>query len=107
MVDSCIDCGICCEWDGVTPLSSNDCLRLAEGMKIPINEFLQNYTVTDNIGVILVSRSNEPCVFYSNGRCTQHEFRPDVCRNFPEFSKITVSLLGKCRLARYIFETTT
>jgi hypothetical protein len=87
----CKRCGNCCTGEGYVNVTPEDCERLAESLKLPLEEFLERYT-RQMAGFDRWLRDGEgadlPCVFLSRdagGRvsCRVHDAKPTQCREFP------------------------
>jgi uncharacterized protein len=71
----CRMCGNCCRFR-VTPLTSEDVKRL---------EAAGHADFFRTAGELMLRRVNGRCVFLKDDRCTVHDVRPQVCRDFPFF----------------------
>ncbi len=88
--DGCRGCSACCQGMGSSiVLNPKDVYHLTGGLGMSFQELM-----TDKIelqvadGIILpnlrMDGETERCVFLNaQGRCTIHDFRPDICRIFP------------------------
>ena len=86
----CEGCSHCCHGMGESlELDPYDFLRLARGLRKKPEElltFAADLHVDDGLIVpfMKMSGDSEACTFLGpDGRCTIHEFRPDICRLFP------------------------
>lgn len=78
----CTKCGNCCR--EISPvLREEDIKRISEMLKISRDEFIKEYTKTDEDDIIF----NLPCPFLKENKCSVYEARPDDCRNFPNLDK--------------------
>ena len=71
----CTCCGNCCRFK-VTPLKRSDVKRLEDA---GLRYFYETR------GELRLKRVNGRCIFLKDDRCTVHESRPQVCRDFPFF----------------------
>lgn len=81
----CTKCGNCCK--EISPvLKDEDIKKAAENLKISKDEFIKEYTKTDEDIIF-----NLPCNFLKENKCSIYEARPEDCREFPNLNKnITV-----------------
>ncbi|MFC2154655.1 YkgJ family cysteine cluster protein [Candidatus Altiarchaeota archaeon] len=72
----CLMCGNCCRFRTID-MSSKDVERIeAAGKK----DFYEKFE-----GAFRLKRKNGRCVFVEDDKCTIHEIKPKVCREFPFF----------------------
>jgi len=84
----CTLCGNCCRFR-TTPLTGEDVRRLeGAGYK----------DFAEASGEPRMRRTNGKCVFLKDDKCTVHDNRPDVCRDFPFFREFGI---GYARRATY------
>lgn len=88
---SCTRCSNCCRHDpGFVFLSRIDITRLADGLGVTAETFVDEYCRSVDIGgftrLSLNEKSNYDCIFWENGGCTVYEHRPLQCRSFPFWS---------------------
>lgn len=100
----CDGCDFCCSSLGVCPVNEEDIRRISRSLHKEYDDVKEEFVIFDGVGLILKSQCNGACVFLDNmtRRCLIYYCRPHACQVFPEKAKITLSLLRKCRLARYI-----
>lgn len=88
--NNCSGCGECCHGKGDTiVLNPYDMYRMKKGLMTDFSGLLDTHIelgVCD--GIILphmkLAGDDEHCTFLDeNGRCSIHEYRPDICRLFP------------------------
>lgn len=79
----CTQCGACCERPGVIYMEDEDIARIAEHLKISVEE-VQSEMLTQEGGlwVIKVTRSRQ-CRFYVDKKCTIHDIKPLQCKSYP------------------------
>jgi Fe-S-cluster containining protein len=76
----CTMCGNCCRFR-ITPLTKDDVSRLENA----------GYSgFSDYKGELCMKRINGKCFFLKDDRCTVHEHRPRVCRDFPFFRELGI-----------------
>lgn len=79
--NACEMCGKCC-YQSVIVVRDSDLERMADNLKMPIREFITTYLYREK-GRWYIKKTN-PCVFLDEDkRCSIHEARPEVCRDFP------------------------
>lgn len=83
----CSMCGNCCRFL-TTPVTDADIARIREG---GYDDF-----VRDDMKAL--KRVNGRCMFLKDDRCSIHEIRPQVCRDYPFFKLYGV---GYCRKATF------
>ena len=79
---SCSCCGNCCRFR-TTPLTLEDVKRLQEAG-------LADFHLTQP--EMRLKRVNGRCIFLSDDKCTVHDARPQVCRDFPFFREAGIGL---------------
>lgn len=79
------DCGACCVNHGdysYVYLNAGELQRMADFLKIDLDEFRARYTSTDDGEVVL--RMDQPaCPFLEGTRCSVYPVRPAQCQTFP------------------------
>ena len=83
----CLCCGDCCKKHGLYPVTSSDICRTSKGMGIGIDEFFSRYcTISNNDGRhgMFIKGNGLVCPFLKDDMCSIHEFKPEVCRIFPD-----------------------
>jgi Fe-S-cluster containining protein len=79
----CTVCANCCKL-ATAVVTERDALRLARHFRIPLAQFLKEYTVESQEEGRILRRSEEAgCVFLEGTTCTVYEARPDACQRFP------------------------
>jgi Fe-S-cluster containining protein len=86
----CTQCGACCRIKGYVWLGGPDIARMADFLKLSIDEFRARYVQEhviegqDERGLSLV-KVPHGCVFLDDAtnQCTLHDARPTQCRTFP------------------------
>jgi Fe-S-cluster containining protein len=77
----CEQCGRCCYQSNIIVLDS-DLERMADKLKLPLRIFITTYLYRYK-GRWYIKKTN-PCVFLKEDcRCSIHDVRPEVCRDFP------------------------
>lgn len=77
----CRDCGNCCKV--FRPLlKARDVDRLAERLKMPRADFIEEYLVSYENGKVHAYKLT-PCPFLVDNACTVYSDRPDACRSYP------------------------
>jgi Fe-S-cluster containining protein len=79
----CTQCANCCKV-ATAVVTERDAGRLAHHLRIPLAQFLAEYTVEIQAEGRILRRSEETgCVFLEGTACTVYEARPDACQRFP------------------------
>lgn len=102
MINKCLNCNKCCEWNGILVLSQQDITRLSKYLNIENQEFLNTYSERRDNDLILKSDITGSCVFLNNGSCSIYPARPTACIEFPRMDQITDSLRKYCNYLRFI-----
>ena len=81
----CVECGKCCRWPGQVHLGDRDITRLAQGLNLPEDDFIDRHTdiSTSRRGLRLLDKPDGSCVFLENNRCSVYIHRPEQCRRYP------------------------
>ncbi len=84
----CTRCSNCCRHEsGYVFLSKEDIRRLAAGLDLSEEEFLEKYTrVVEPAGarrISLKEQKNFDCIFWQDGHCSVYPWRPVQCRTYP------------------------
>lgn len=102
----CYRCGSCCK--GNIQVFPHDINRLTKYLKMKIGAFRLKYVIAaiDLIGMRgeYISRDNNLCPFFNDGRCSVYEARPDICRIYPFDLGPILHAIDKCHLAKDIYE---
>jgi len=77
----CLQCANCCK--SIPPIvSMRDAKRIAKTLGLSKSEFLNQYTITDEDGDMVINAS--PCPFLlEDNKCQIYEERPSACRLYP------------------------
>ena len=78
----CLMCGNCCRF-GIIELSEDDVKRIG-------SHGYGGFHEREN-DEIRLRKANGKCVFLEDGKCSIHDFKPEVCRRFPFFTFLGVS----------------
>jgi uncharacterized protein len=79
----CTACANCCKL-ATAVVTERDAVRLSRHLRIPLAQFLADYTVESEEEGRVLRRSEEAgCVFLDGTACTAYEARPDACQRFP------------------------
>jgi len=82
---SCTECGKCCTGEpGYVWITYKEAEKMAEFLKMPLDEFIQMYTrqVDGDLSLKEYPRSYD-CIFLRDGKCQVYGARPTQCRTFP------------------------
>lgn len=82
----CTQCANCCKVATVD-LIDRDIEKMARFLRISQAQFVENYTMRDEEGQLILRRSEQGCVFLSGNDCTVYEARPRTCEYFPHLLK--------------------
>src|SRR5687768_13408464 len=83
----CTQCGNCCRSLHVY-LTPDDASRISNGLNIPLSEIQEHYIDHDSAaqeeewGMF----KHQPCAFLNGKLCTVYQYRPQSCRDYPEFT---------------------
>ena len=88
----CKRCGRCCTGDGYVNLTVPECERIAKYLDLPLEEFLEDYTIQD-VGferyLVDADGDDMPCIFLERdakglSSCRiQGPAKPEQCKTFP------------------------
>lgn len=78
----CTACANCCRV-GEVAITERDIEKLAKFVGASEREFVEQYTVRDDAGAMLLKRNERGCVFLEGNLCSVYEARPQNCANFP------------------------
>ena len=79
----CTVCANCCKL-ATAVVTERDAERLARYFRMPLAQFLKEYTVESEEEGRILRRSEETgCVFLEGTTCTVYDARPDACQRFP------------------------
>ncbi|MCD1295635.1 hypothetical protein CUJ83_11565 [Methanocella sp. CWC-04] len=84
---SCKQCADCCKKHGLYPVTSSDISNISSNLGIGIKEFLSRYcalTTNDGRRGLFIYGIDGVCPFLSGNMCAIHDFKPEVCRIFPD-----------------------
>jgi Fe-S-cluster containining protein len=92
-----IDCRQCAECCRVTEvqLVERDVEKLAHFLGFSEKEFLENHTMRDEDGKLILRRTDNGCEFLDGNECTVYEARPSNCERFPHLLRGSGSLESK------------
>jgi Fe-S-cluster containining protein len=85
VIDSCDNCGLCCETQAGLPISYYTAVEpnadLPAYLRREIEETARRW---NGLGIWQVPGHDAPCVWYdqTTRRCRHYEHRPSVCREF-------------------------
>ena len=83
---SCRMCGHCCEGKGGIIVSPTDLARLADYMKMPPQNFIEQYCEQSGGKLKIRIGGDGYCLFFRSGQgCRVHEAKPAICRAWPFF----------------------
>lgn len=90
---SCTGCGKCCTGSpGYVFLTEEDELKIANHLKISLEEFQKKYTcIFMGRRSLIEGKKNYDCIFLKDSKCTLYEARPKQCRTYPFWSSIMES----------------
>jgi uncharacterized protein len=81
---SCTQCGKCCTGrPGVTWISLDEMQKLAEYLKISMDDLIKKYLRKVDGKWALKERLDHSCVFLYDKKCRVYEVRPRQCQTFP------------------------
>ncbi|MFW6006930.1 MAG: YkgJ family cysteine cluster protein [Halanaerobiales bacterium] len=84
----CRKCGNCCKKLTIT-LTDEEIKDISEYLNISCEKMKEKYIERKtDYGYILQSRS---CPFLKNNKCSIYEYRPEVCRSFPNLHKKNIN----------------
>lgn len=89
----CTQCANCCRV-ATTQINDRDIDRMSRGLGMRRDEFLDQYTVESDEGIIL-RRTQAGCVFLQGTLCSIYEFRPNTCELFPHLVKGNGSFVSR------------
>lgn len=106
----CQRCTACCRWPGDVRVNDDDIMRMARGLGVTQDEFVQTYTrlTRDRRGLSLVEKVNGECVFLEGNACSIQAVKPQQCRDFPNlwrfegFERLCRSVAHEVDTARYV-----
>ena len=78
----CTQCANCCKVATV-PLKHRDMEKLARYLRIPLAQFIEEYTTRNESKDLILKRTDAGCVFLDGNLCSIYEARPSNCVNFP------------------------
>lgn len=82
MTNSCTSCGICCKLFLIN-LSQKEYESREYKTMFQDDGFIENFKQAQNCGAnLLAKKTNGDCIYLSNKRCSIHDTRPRVCRQF-------------------------
>ncbi|HEX4770491.1 MAG TPA: YkgJ family cysteine cluster protein [Bryobacteraceae bacterium] len=90
----CTTCANCCRV-ATTQVSERDVERLAKHFRIPVAQFLRDYTVETAEEGRILKRTENGCVFLEGTLCSVYEARPNTCELFPHLVKGNGSLVSR------------
>lgn len=85
-IEAAIDCTACANCCRVTEvgITERDVEKLAKFVGSSEREFIEQYTMLDKSGDVILKRDDEHgCVFLQGNLCSVYEARPQNCANFP------------------------
>jgi Fe-S-cluster containining protein len=82
----CMECGNCCK--NVRPeLDKEDVIKFARGLRMPVEQFRDNYLTQDEDTGSNQIFNTLPCPFLENNKCTNYECCPKACVSYPHLDK--------------------
>lgn len=81
----CTACANCCKQLEVT-LTEEDVEKLANDLKMPIYQFIDQYLIEDTEVPQFIFK-NQPCPFLKDNLCLKYAVRPQTCRQYPHLQK--------------------
>ena len=104
----CMSCGSrCCKrFDYKTwyvQLTLRDIVRIAEGLREPIDEVVRKYVKIINYGtymILTLKAVDGKCIFLTDKGCSIQNFKPIACRTYPVYIPGTY-IDPECPLSRY------
>lgn len=81
----CQRCTNCCRWPGFVKVGDAEINALAQFLKIPEHEFIQQYTRLRQYrdGLALIDKPNGECIFLEGNNCAVQPVKPQQCADFP------------------------
>jgi Fe-S-cluster containining protein len=91
----CTACANCCRV-ATAKISERDVERLARYLRLPVAQFLAQYTSRDpEEGMILKRTEAAGCVFLDGNACAIYDARPDTCQRFPHLVRGNGSIVSR------------
>ncbi len=85
----CQRCGYCCTFEGGSVwVDIEEIKKIAEYLKLDINDFGAKYLRKIKDKYSLIEKPNHECIMYENGRCKIYAVRPLQCKTFPFWPEI-------------------
>jgi uncharacterized protein len=82
----CTKCANCCKQ--IKPvLDEEDVSKFAQGLKVPVSEFDEQYLCADDENPSKHNFNELPCPFLKKDQCTNYDHRPKECRSYPHLHK--------------------
>jgi Fe-S-cluster containining protein len=84
-----VDCTVCANCCKVATVDTchRDIEKLAKHFGISRPQFIEKYTSVDDLGRIILKRTESGCVFLNGNDCTIYDVRPRNCELFPHVVK--------------------
>jgi uncharacterized protein len=81
----CLKCGACCRQEGYVRLAKKEADIIAEFLSMDIHHFTENFTILtkDRIGLSLIEKENNDCIFLTDAGCSINSVKPRQCLEFP------------------------
>ena len=82
----CTQCANCC--NTISPLLSlDDVSKFAKGINISSQELITTYCIKSESDIDKFSFNKVPCPFLKDNKCTNYEYRPEDCMDYPHLHK--------------------
>jgi Fe-S-cluster containining protein len=90
----CTTCANCCRVSEVG-ITDRDVDKLAKFIGVTKEEFLRDFTQSDEEGDLILKKTEAGCVFLKDNLCTVYGARPQNCANFPHVVRGTGSIASR------------
>jgi uncharacterized protein len=90
----CTTCANCCRVSEVG-ITDRDVEKLAKFIGVTKEEFLRDFTQSDEEGDLILKKTEAGCVFLKDNLCTVYGARPQNCANFPHVVRGTGSIASR------------
>ncbi len=81
----CRRCTACCRWPGDVRITPEETAQIAEWLKMPEHDFIEQCTRihSDRNSLSILEKENDECLFLQDGGCLINPVKPQQCRDFP------------------------